>query len=92
MNWTLVAYDISDDRRRAAVARTLIQLGQRAQYSVFLIPGRSPSWLASVLSPLIQQQEDNIRIYPLCRGCLKKAVCLGLAKAAVPETGGYQIL
>ena len=33
--FTIVSYDISDDRRRARVAKLLLDYGDRVQYSVF---------------------------------------------------------
>lgn len=35
----LVCYDITDDRRRTRVAKTLESFGDRVQYSVFVVDG-----------------------------------------------------
>lgn len=43
----LIAYDIADDRRREAIARTLSGYGDRVQYSVFVVDAR-PAGLVRV--------------------------------------------
>ncbi|MBK9265640.1 MAG: CRISPR-associated endonuclease Cas2 [Polyangiaceae bacterium] len=42
MNALLVAYDIPDDRRRGLVAKGLLRVGRRVQYSVFLVRDGAP--------------------------------------------------
>ncbi len=49
----VVAYDITDDRKRAAVRRILSDHGKRVQYSVF------ECWLDD-------EGEDHVRYYGLC--------------------------
>lgn len=68
MKRLVVAYDIADDRRRTRVARLLEGYGERVQKSVFeceLDPQRETA-LRLVLSSLIDDEEDAVRIYPLC--------------------------
>lgn len=67
----MVAYDVSDNRRRLRLDRALQALGQRIQYSVFechmtLVEARFHlGHLASDLDP----QTDSLRAYPLCAWC-----------------------
>ena len=66
----VIAYDIEDDATRCRIHNILKNHGQRVQYSVF------ECWLNTAavvtLRQTLQQeidQSDNIRWYPLCRGC-----------------------
>jgi CRISPR-associated protein Cas2 len=64
----LVCYDVSNDKRRAKLAKLMEQHCQRVQYSVFECPLDSTSlnyllekrWL-----PLLKLSEDDLRVYPL---------------------------
>lgn len=65
----LVAYDITDDRRRARIAKLLERYGDRVQYSVFLVecvPARLLR-LKAALEKTFERQEDSILICDLGR-------------------------
>ncbi len=86
--FVLIAYDIPDTRRRTRVARILDDVGTRVQYSVF--EGRmEETELAATVARLkrtIRPDEDKVRIYRICAGCLKMAQILGEgALVDVPE-------
>lgn len=63
----LIAYDISDDKRRTAVFKTLIGQGDHVQYSVFLcaLNPRELAELRGRLSALIHARQDQIVIVDL---------------------------
>jgi len=67
----MVAYDVSDNRRRLRLDRELQAFGERVQYSVFechftLAEARLHlERLAAELDPLT----DSLRGYPLCAWC-----------------------
>ena len=67
MLW-LVCYDVADDRRRLRLAKRIEQSCQRVQRSVFECP-LSDSVLEQKLAkywlPLLNLDEDNLRVYPL---------------------------
>ncbi|MFN3477430.1 MAG: CRISPR-associated endonuclease Cas2 [Candidatus Methylomirabilales bacterium] len=69
----IVAYDIADDGRRLRVATTLKDYGERVQRSVFecLLDERKLQSLIREVTPLIELEEDSIRLYRLCEGCRK---------------------
>ncbi len=74
----VIAYDISDDRRRTQVARMLEGYGERVQYSVF------EAWLDDAELKRVRQrlervvkEEGTVRIYSLCATCREKAAVLG---------------
>ncbi len=74
----VIAYDISDDRRRTRVHKTLCGFGQWTQYSLFechLTP-KQMLVLRDKLDKCLKE-EDSVRFYPLCAGCLSKVQTTG---------------
>lgn len=69
----IVAYDIADDGRRLRISTKLKDYGERVQRSVFecILDGQKLQSLISEVTPLIEPEEDSIRIYRLCEGCRK---------------------
>jgi len=67
----VIAYDITDDRRRTQVAHLLQDHGQRVQRSVFEcdLTKRHRTQLGARLTAVMDVREDNLRWYPLCRTC-----------------------
>lgn len=75
----LIAYDVSDDARRRAVAKVLLRVGLRIQYSLFelwLPPGALPP-IINALSALIEPRLDRIDIIPVCATCTPRWRRLG---------------
>ena len=59
---TLVAYDVTDDRRRTRLANVLSRYGDRVQYSVFVIdasPGRLIR-MRTKISSTIDHSKDSL--------------------------------
>lgn len=79
MRHHLIAYDISDNRRRAAVASTLLANGVRVQKSVFEVTAdqKSLERLLARLLTLIDPRTDQIRAYPLDSAALRGLRVLG---------------
>ena len=70
--FVVVAYDISDDKRRTRAMRLLLSYGQRVQYSVFecdLTPQQYAA-LRRELASRIDRRVDSVRYYALCRSCV----------------------
>lgn len=65
----LVTYDVSDDRRRTEVFRTLTGYGDHAQYSVFLceLDGRELAEVRGELREIVNHAEDQVMIVDLGR-------------------------
>lgn len=63
----LIAYDISDDKRRTDVYSTLEGFGDWAQYSIFLceMTGRDLARLRGELRTIIHHGEDQVMILDL---------------------------
>lgn len=80
--WTVVSYDIPDDKRRTQVMKTLAGYGRRVQYSVFecdIRPGDLRE-LEKRLRSLIDHSVDDVRFYQLCENCQAKLRMLGKAE------------
>lgn len=77
----VIAYDISEDRRRARVAATLQQWGDRVQRSVFIC-ALDHAQLAEVtdrIGEIIDADTDSIYMFRQCAGCWQDVVVLGQA-------------
>ena len=77
-----VAYDITDDNRRAKVAKILQDFGTRVQYSLFECntDRRAFLRLQHRLEAEIDLAEDTVTFYHLCAACEKQTHRLGLKK------------
>ncbi|MBI5639749.1 MAG: CRISPR-associated endonuclease Cas2 [Nitrospirae bacterium] len=80
----LVCYDIADPRRLNRVLRLMKGKGLHLQYSIFHCSLTWPQLmqLKEELKDLIEEQEDDVRIYPLPSG--GKIIALGCGDR-VPE-------
>lgn len=77
----IVAYDIVADRRRNRLAKKLSTFILRVQKSVFegeLTSDRYQKML-DMITREIDPDEDNVRIYHLCRRCVKPTLVIGVA-------------
>jgi len=65
--FVVISYDISDDKRRLRVMKTLQDFGSRVQYSVFecRLESRQLKRLKQQLRPLTRDAQDSIRFYYL---------------------------
>ena len=77
-----VAYDITNDRRRNAVAKILLDFGSRIQFSVFECntDRRAYLRLQDRLQDAINPKEDTVTFYHLCRSCEKGIERIGVDK------------
>ncbi|HEX4955817.1 MAG TPA: CRISPR-associated endonuclease Cas2 [Thermoanaerobaculia bacterium] len=75
----VVAYDISDDKKRTKVAEMLQNFLTRVQLSVFE-GDLEPAVLARVVKkalPLLDVETDSIRVYRLCGTCAPRVDVYG---------------
>ncbi len=84
----VICYDIADDRRRRRVAECLEGYGERVQDSVFeaMLDRRLLDKLMELVKPNLDDGEDRLVIYSLCRACDGRRIDLGVA-AAAPRVG-----
>ena len=76
----VVAYDVSDDKRRTQLHKTLRRFGDRVQFSVFecVITEQLFDDMRRAVA-LVVLPEDNVRYYDICGACRKETVTLGRA-------------
>ena len=77
---TVIAYDVTDDRRRERVSTLLADYGRRVNYSVFEceLEAEEFTQLQAQLARLIDQREDRVILYRLCADCRDRKSALGL--------------
>jgi len=77
--YVVVAYDVVSDRRRAKLAKRLIDYLPRVQKSVFEgeIPDERFRSLEQVLQDGIDPATDSVRIYHLCKRCWSSVLEIG---------------
>ena len=76
-----VSYDISDNKRRNRVYKTLKRYGLPVQYSVF------ECWLTESQVEQMRQElarivvdDDSVRFYDLCHACHRETITVGTAQ------------
>ena len=79
MDSFLVCYDISDPKRLRKVARACEDFGYRKQLSVFLcrLSATDMVRLRNRLYDLINLDEDQVLLIPVCGACVDKLEALG---------------
>jgi CRISPR-associated protein Cas2 len=77
----VIAYDISDDRRRARVAAVLQAYGDRVQRSVFIATAGEDmlSEARDKISQIINPQTDSVYIFRQCAACWETVGIYGQA-------------
>lgn len=91
--FTVIAFDISDDRTRTRVVNLLREYAVRVQKSVFEAPDLSvPARrrLRAGIEDLIDPATDRVRYYPLCGACRERIEMSGQGK--VTEAKEFVVL
>jgi CRISPR-associated protein Cas2 len=85
--FVVVAYDISDDRRRQKIAKALMQYGLRCNESVFecLLTDSKLLKMKQQLMKIVDEKKDSILFYYLCMPCVMKRENFGYRPEIVPE-------
>ena len=75
----IITYDIPDDRRRSRLAKALLDFGDRVQFSVFeaRLNNKLYSSMMERVATIINGEEDNVRVYPICQQCDPSVTLLG---------------
>ncbi len=84
----VVSYDISSDRLRTKVSKTLEEFGRRVQYSVFEchLTDRQFQELYARLMKLAADMEDgSIRFYQICANCEARVRTIGVTNEDLNE-------
>lgn len=80
--FTIIAYDTPNDKRRYKIHKLLQGYGTWTQYSLFECFLTAKEWvkLKHELKSLMDDKEDNVRMYRLCAGCREKVETIGRSK------------
>ncbi|MDP3453139.1 MAG: CRISPR-associated endonuclease Cas2 [Bacteroidales bacterium] len=75
----VVAYDISDDRRRQKVVKILVNYGVRSNYSVFecVLTETQVNTMKNRLEKIVESKSDCVLYYYLCKSCVVKRESVG---------------
>lgn len=86
MTW-VVAYDISQNSRRAKIARLLVAKGVRLQKSVFLVQAtrREVRRMLNELAVAIDPNTDQLSAWPLVRTWQQEQICFPSENAPLQE-------
>jgi len=87
----LISYDIPVDKRRNKIAKTLLDYGDRVQYSVFEcnLTHTQVLKLVKELKAIVNEGEDSLRIYRFCADCKQLVQAIGQAKPPVDDPEVY---
>jgi len=85
----VIAYDMSSDKRRSKVHKTLCGYGDWTQFSLFecYLSEKQLVALRHKLDQHLEKNQDSVRYYPLCGRCAAKVEAVGSKKPE--ETGVY---
>lgn len=86
----IVVYDISDNRRRERLRKSLMSFGLAVQKSVFEcdLTKRQLEKMEKVIRGIISKGEDNVRYYQMCRQCKDNTEVFG-GKPLVETKNAY---
>jgi CRISPR-associated protein Cas2 len=75
----VISYDISNDKRRTKIMKTLQDYGTRVQYSVFecRLLGGQIQRLKQSLQPMVQEAQDSVRFYYIGLGDVGRIEVMG---------------
>lgn len=75
----VIAYDISDDRRRTRIHKILSGFGTWTQYSLFecFLAKKELILLKAKLAKHLDEAQDSVRFYPLCAHCQDSVETVG---------------
>ena len=83
----VIAYDVTEDRRRQRVSKLLESFGTRSNYSVFecIVTSGQLNKIQSRMKKLIDKKTDCVLYYYLCVSCVEKRAAIGRVPGLVPE-------
>jgi CRISPR-associated protein Cas2 len=83
----VVAYDMPNTKRRTKLLKAMKGFGVHTQFSVFEceLDRKEHDKMLRAIERIIETKEDKIKIYRLCRDCVRNIQVLGLGSVAVEE-------
>jgi CRISPR-associated protein Cas2 len=76
----VAAYDVSNDKVRLQMSHVLLRFGERVQESVFecRLSRAQIAHMLAECAPVLQNDETaNLRVYPVCQTCQRRAIAIG---------------
>ena len=91
--FVVIAYDISNTKRRTKIMKVLQGYGAHAQECVFECDLTAGTYrqLRQRLKALINVEEDNVRFYHLCQADVSRIEAVGVG-CAVQLIGAYKVV
>ena len=88
----VICYDLTDDRRRDRLAKTLLDYGKRIQHSVFVahLDDELLERMMARVRGVIEDREDRVHVFAMCGTCEGKVIALGTAE--VPKDAEFYII
>ena len=88
----VVVYDISENKRRERLRKSLMRFGNAVQKSVFEcdLTQRQIEKMERVIRAIMSPSEDNIRYYKICKNCAVETEVFG-GKALTETKTAYVI-
>lgn len=80
----MVAYDVTDDRRRTRLFKAMKGFGQHTQFSVFEchLDHKEQARMLRRISKVIDVKEDKVKVYAVCQDCFEQIEVIGLGEIA----------
>lgn len=77
--FVVIAYDVTDDKRRYKLAQTLLNYGNRVQFSVFeaYLQRHEINDMRKDISRIINHSHDSVRIYVITKKSKKDIITIG---------------
>ena len=91
----VVSYDITSDRLRNKIAKTLEGYGTRIQYSVFecrLTEKKYKEMYRKLMQLMTDEEEGSIRIYSICGNCEEKICTIGEISGQMEQSAEHVIV
>lgn len=81
----LIAYDITDDRRRRLIVKLLMNYAYRIQFSIFEFTATESiaQKIYEKIKRIIEENEDSVSIYELCSEDWNKRIRMGVNKEEI---------
>lgn len=80
--YIMITYDVSDNKRRARMAKSLKDYLDRVQKSVFEgeLDDEKLQLVEAKLVEEMDEDQDSLRVYPLCAACKRRIRVHGLGQ------------
>lgn len=90
--YTMVSYDIVNNKTRTKVMKFLKDFGERVQLSVFEcdLDDNQYARMKEGVERLINKKKDRVRYYRLCKACMDRLVISGWGE--IDQDEGFTIV